>query len=266
MNQVDLDIKGRVAIVTGGSKGIGLAAAEELGRAGVRLLLSARGESELTAAVDRLRNAGIDAVAHVADAARPGAVDGVYEAAVAAYGQVDIAVCVAGGGHGPLRTFSWEEWIRLYELNVLSAVALAMKCVPAMRERKWGRVLFVGSTAAREADPRWAAYGAAKAALLHTAKSLALAYAKDGVLTNCVHPGLTRTEGIVAGYQAQAERLGSTPEEVERRMLELQPIPAGRVGEAREIADAIAFLCSERASWIAGASLQVDGGTIRVTP
>ncbi len=263
---MDLDIEGRVAIVTGGSKGIGLAAAAELGRAGAKVLLTARGEADLESAVKQLRDAGVEAVGHAADAARAEDIDGIYEAAISAFGQVDIAVCSAGGGHGPLRTFSWEEWVGLYELNVLSAVALAMRCVPAMRERNWGRVVFVGSTSAREADPRWAAYGAAKAALLHAAKSLTLAYAKDGVLTNCVLPGLTRTEGVLAGYQAQAERLGVTTEDVERRMLELQPIAAGRAGESAEVADAIAFLCSERASWIAGSALLVDGGTIRVTP
>ncbi|SEG49426.1 3-oxoacyl-[acyl-carrier protein] reductase [Thermomonospora echinospora] len=263
---MDLNIKDRVAIVTGGSKGIGLAAATELGRAGARLVLSARGETDLEAAVGRLRDDGVEAVGHVADAARAEDIDGIYEAAISAYGQVDIAVCTAGGGHGPLRDFSWDQWIELYELNVLSAVALAMRCVPAMRERKWGRIVFVGSTAGREADPRFAAYGAAKAALLHAAKSLALGYAKHGVLTNCVLPGLTRTEGVLAGYEEQAERLGVTPEDVERRMLELQPIAAGRTGEPAEVADAIAFLCSERASWIAGSALLVDGGTIRVTP
>lgn len=263
---MDLEIKDRVAIVTGGSKGIGLASAEELGRAGAKVLITARGEADLDAAVGRLRGAGVEAAGHVADAARAEDIDGIYEAAVSAYGHVDIAVCSAGGGHGPLRDFSWHEWVRLYELNVLSAVALAMRCVPAMREKGWGRIVFVGSTSGREADARWAAYGASKAALAHAAKSLGLAYAKHGVLTNCVLPGLTRTEGVLAGYEAQAERLGVTPEDVERRMLERQPIAAGRTGESAEVADAIAFLCSERASWIAGSSLLVDGGTIRVTP
>jgi 3-oxoacyl-[acyl-carrier protein] reductase len=167
---------------------------------------------------------------------------------------------------GPLRTFSWDSWVSLFELNALSAVALAMRCVPAMAESGWGRIVFVGSTAAREADPRFAGYGATKAALLHATKTLALAYAKDGVLVNCVVPGLTRTDGVVRGYHDQAERLGVAPEEVERRMMARQPIAAGRTGEAGEVADAIAFLCSERASWIAGSTLHVDGGTVRVTP
>ncbi|MEU5884737.1 SDR family NAD(P)-dependent oxidoreductase [Spirillospora sp. NPDC047279] len=263
---MDLGIKDRVAIVTGGSKGIGLAAAAELGRAGAKILLAARGEADLDDAAERLRADGVQVAAHVADAAKAEDVDAIYEAAVAAFGRVDIAVCSAGGGHGPLRTFDWEEWVRLYELNVLSAVALAMRCVPEMRERGWGRIVFVGSTSGREADARWAAYGAAKAALLHAAKSLSLGYSKHGVLVNCVLPGLTRTEGVLAGYQAQAERLGVTADDVEQRMLELQPIAMGRAGESVEVADAIAFLCSERASWIAGASLLVDGGTIRVTP
>ncbi|MFC5751034.1 SDR family NAD(P)-dependent oxidoreductase [Actinomadura rugatobispora] len=263
---MDLDIKDRVAIVTGGSKGIGLASAAELGRAGVKILLAARGEQDLDNAVKRLRADGVDVAGHVADAAKAEDVDGIHEAAVAAFGRVDIAVCAAGGGHGPLRSFSWQQWVEHFELNVLSGVALAMRCIPEMRERGWGRIVFVGSTSGREADQRWAAYGAAKAALIHAAKSLALGYSKDGVLVNCVLPGLTRTEGVLAGYQAQADRLGVTTDDVERRMLELQPIAMGRPGESAEVADAIAFMCSERASWIAGTSLLVDGGTIRVTP
>src|SRR5690606_9810538 len=128
------------------------------------------------------------------------------------------------------------------------------------------RVILVGSTAGREADPRFAGYGAAKAALAHASKALALAYARDNILVNCVQPGLTRTDGVLRGYAEQAQRLGTTPEAVEQRMLELQPIALGRTGEPEEVASAITFLCSERASWITGAELLVDGGTIRVTP
>lgn len=263
---MDLEIEDRVAVVTGGSKGIGFAAAERLGAAGARLLLTARGEADLDAAVARLRAAGVEAVGHAADVSREAGVEGVHAAAQQVYGRVDIAVCAAGGGLGPLRTFGWDSWVSLFELNTLSALALAMRCVPAMRENGWGRVVFVGSTAAREADPRFAGYGATKAALLHATKTLALTCAKDGVLVNCVVPGLTRTDGIVEGYHAQAERLGVTPEEVERRMMARQPIAAGRTGEPAEVADAIAFLCSQRASWIAGSTLHVDGGTVRVTP
>jgi NAD(P)-dependent dehydrogenase (short-subunit alcohol dehydrogenase family) len=185
---------------------------------------------------------------------------------VAEFGRLDMVVCCAGGGHGHIRRFDWAQWQELYQLNVLSALGVVHACLAPMKAQRWGRLILVGSTAGRDADPRFAGYGAAKAALAHASKALALAYARDNILANCVLPGLTRTDGVVRGYIAEAERLGTTAEAVEQRMMELQPIALGRAGESEEVASAITFLCSERASWITGAELLVDGGTIRVTP
>ena len=118
----------------------------------------------------------------------------------------------------------------------------------------------------RDADPRFGPYGAAKAALLHLTRNLSQAYTRQGILTNCVLPGLTRSEGVVEGYDKVAKATDRTVAEIERRMMARQPIAIGRTGEPREVAAAIVFLCSEQAAWITGALLQVDGGTIRAVP
>ena len=120
----------------------------------------------------------------------------------------------------------------------------------------------IGSTAARHCDPRFGPYGAAKAALLHVTRNLAQLYSRDGVLVNCVLPGLTRTDGVLGGYTSAAKATGRTEAHIEQRMMARQPIAIGRTGEPHEVAAAIVFLCSEQASWITGAELLVDGGTI----
>jgi 3-oxoacyl-[acyl-carrier protein] reductase len=175
-------------------------------------------------------------------------------------------VSSAGGGTGPLARFDEQEWLDAYALNVTSAVRLALECLPDLRAQRWGRIVHVASTMARDCDPRFGAYGAAKAALLHATRTLALDCAADGVLVNCVLPGLTRTEGVLAGYAEAGAATGRTADDVERRMLERQPVAMGRTGEPGEVADVIAFLCSERAAWVAGSLVSVDGATLTDVP
>jgi 3-oxoacyl-[acyl-carrier protein] reductase len=263
---VRLGLEGRAAIVTGGSRGIGRAVARQLAGEGACVLLCARNGGDVTRAVAELESLGAKAAGVVADVADPGSSEVLRSAALDAYGRIDIVINNAGGGSGRLQDFDEENWMDIYRLNTVSAVRLAMACIPHMRERGWGRVVMVGSTAGREADPRFAPYGAAKAALLHASKGLSLAYSRYGIQTNCVVPGLTRSDGTLDGYERAAGAMGTSDEAVEKRMMELQPIAMGRTGTSEEVASAITFLCSEAASWITGAELLVDGGTIRVTP
>jgi 3-oxoacyl-[acyl-carrier protein] reductase len=267
---MELGIEGRVAIVTGASQGIGRATAMLLAGEGVSVVVSARRAEPLHETVDAIRALGGEAWAVQADVADPRSAAVLTEAAASRYGDIDIVVNNAGGQTGTrqdrIRDFDEEVWISQYRLNVTSAVRLASACIPGMANRGWGRIVNVSSTLGREADPRFGPYGAAKAALLHVTRNLALAYASRGVLVNAVVPGLTRSEGTLSGYEAAAAASGRTPDDIERRMMELQPIAMGRVGESEEIANAIAFLCSERASWITGGSVTVDGGTLRAVP
>lgn len=266
---MDLGLAGRTAVVTGASRGIGRAAAAALGAEGASVLLVARGRVDLDAAVEALKARGVDAAGLVLDVNAEGAAGLVLQAAHDLWGGVDILVNNAGGGpegSDHVRDFDPQVWADVYRANVVVPMELAAACVGGMAERGWGRIVNVASTMARDPDPRFGSYGAAKAALLHATRSFSQTYAAAGVMVNAVLPGLTRTEGVLAGYEALGRASGRTPEEVEVRMMQRQPIAAGRTGEVSEVADAIAFLCSERASWITGALLLVDGGTVRVLP
>jgi 3-oxoacyl-[acyl-carrier protein] reductase len=266
---MDLGLAGRTAVVTGASRGIGRGAATALGAEGASVLLVARGAADLEAAVDRLKADGVDASGLVLDVSGGGAAQAVVQRAHEQWGGIDILVNNAGGGpegSDHVRDFDAAVWSDVYRANVVAPMALAVACVGGMVERGWGRIVNVASTMARDPDPRFGSYGAAKAALLHATRSFSQTYAAAGVMINAVLPGLTRSEGVLAGYEQLGQASGRTAEEVEARMMQRQPIAAGRTGEVHEVADAIAFLCSERASWITGALLLVDGGTVRVLP
>ncbi|MDO8390351.1 MAG: SDR family oxidoreductase [Actinomycetota bacterium] len=258
---MDLGLTGRRAIVTGASKGIGRATARLLADEGVSLVLCARESGPLAELCDELR-AHTQVVPVCADVMHRGSSAALRAAAVSSFGGVDIVVNNAGGGGSALKNFDEDEWHDLYTLNVTSAMRLTMECMPLMVGQRWGRVVNVGSTMSRHADPRFGPYGAAKAALLHVTRNLAQAYSRDGVLTNCVLPGLTRSFSVLGGYAAAATATGRTEDDIERRMMERQPIAAGRVGEPEEVAAMIVFLCSERASWVTGTDVAVDGGTL----
>lgn len=264
---MDLGLQTRVVIVTGASAGIGRSSAEILAQEGARLVLCARGPERLEALAEQLRGKGAEVHAVVADVAEPTSSEMIRDAALEGFGRIDAVVNAAGASTGEhLRAFSDESWLASYSVNTLSAIRLSLACVPDMRERGWGRIVTIGSTSGRDPDPRFASYGAAKAALMHATRALSRSYAKYGIVANCVLPGLTRTESVLSGYDSAAEHMGVSAEDVERRMIELQPIAMGRTGLPKEVAGMVAVLCSEAASWTTGAVIPVDGGTIRDMP
>jgi 3-oxoacyl-[acyl-carrier protein] reductase len=244
---MDLGIADRVALVTGASKGIGRAIAAELAAEGARVAISARSRERVEATA-----AEIGAVGLVHDSADLDGVPALLAAVDDALGPIDILVCNTGGPPGgePL-SFTREQWQQAYATLVLAPLALVEAVLPGMRERGWGRVLNVVSTSVREPLPHLILSNAHRASMVTTFKTLARDVAADGVTLNSVLPGLIATERIVGLY-------GSLEAAVENAEL-----PAGRLGTVEEMAAAAAFLCSDRAGYVNGETLAVDGAATR---
>ena len=255
---MDLQMTGQVALVTGGSRGIGRETALLLAAEGVRLAIAARGVATLAATADEIRALGAEVVTISADMSEPAEAARAVTETLRAYGQLDILVCNAGGSVGE-RDFnkgSDADWAGTYGLNVGHAVAALRAAVPALARSSNGVAIFVASISGRAPAARGAAYAAAKAGLIHAARSLAWELGPQGIRVNAVSPGSTLFPG--GGWERiRAER----PEDFAK--FEAEDFPAGRLSTVREIADAIVFVASPRASGINAADVQVDGGQRR---
>jgi 3-oxoacyl-[acyl-carrier protein] reductase len=261
---VHLGLRGRAAIVTGGSQGIGRAIAFALAAEGANLTICSRREGPLRSTAEELRSAGADVVALAVDVTDTGTAGKLVDATVGHFGRLDILVNNAGKGHPkPVLKQDHDDWLEALELNLLSAVALSNACIPHMRQQGWGRIVNISSRVAREPDPYFAPYSAAKAGLMSYTKSLAEAFSKDGVLVNCVVPGLIRSEAVDQAAEKSAAATGQSAEDVMKEMRRRRPIPAGRLGEPEDVAGMVTMLCSEAASWVTGGCFNVDGGMTR---
>jgi len=252
---MDLGLRERVVLVTGGSRGIGRAIAKGFAAEGAKLVVCARGEEKLSEAAAELR-AGADVTAIVADVLSDVGRRAVVDGALAAYGRIDVLVCNVGGGGGP--TFldtTPAQWQGALDLNLNSGVELSRLVVPAMLERQDGVVLFVSSVFGREWGGR-PAYMAAKAAEIAIAKSMARELAPRGVRVNSVAPG-----SILFPGGSWDKRLREEPEKI-AAFVERE-LPLGRFGTPEEVADVVVFLASRRASLVLGACVAVDGGQSR---
>jgi NAD(P)-dependent dehydrogenase (short-subunit alcohol dehydrogenase family) len=264
---VSLELAGQVAIVTGGSQGIGREIALELASMGVDLVLGARTEAKLERVAGEVRERGRRVEVVVADVATREGPAYVFERAMKRFGRVDVLVNNAGkGSPKPLLELTEEDWQASFDLNFWSVVRLSLACAPHMKERGSGRIVNISSRVGRQPDPYFGPYSASKAALINFSKNLANAFSKYGVLTNCVVPGLVRSEAVQQAAEKSAEATGKTVEEVYAATLAKRPIPAGRLGEPEDVAGLVAFLCSSRASWITGGTFMVDGGILPTVP
>ena len=263
---MDLGLAGKRALVTGSSKGIGRAIAAQLAAEGARVTLCARGAGALDQAVHAIRAAGGAAMAVAADLGADAGVEAVWCAHEDAFGGVDVLVNNVTGPAtaADVLTATDADWLASYTMNVLVHVRFIRRALPGMLERGWGRIVNIASTAGRQPDDQLPTYGPTKAALINLSKLLANAYSARGVLTNCVCPGITRTEAATASAVRRTGRTGDDP----RRVFDdyfgaRRPLPAGRFGEPEDTAAMVALLCSERASWITGACIDVDGGWVK---
>ncbi|MEA2451244.1 MAG: hypothetical protein QOG63_3176 [Thermoleophilaceae bacterium] len=258
---MDLGIEGRVCVVTGASRGIGLATAKALTAEGARVLLAARSEEALSDAVEAV---GGEAAGLPVDVTSADASDAIVGECTRRFGCVDVLVNNAGTSRGrALEELTDEEWDEQWDLHVMASMRLMRAAIPGMVERGWGRVVNVGSSSGKRPSLSNAAYSVSKAAQLALSRVFADTYADKGVLVNAVAPGPVETPLWMAdgGLADQAaERGGVTREEA----LEAArgKIPIGRFGRDDEIAAVIAFLCSERASDVVGSTWSVDGGAV----
>ena len=245
---MDLGIEGRVALVTGGSKGIGRAIGAALAAEGARVALASRSAERIEGAA-----AEIGARGYVFDSDDLDAVDPLLEHVQADLGPVDIYIANTGGppgGPDPL-AFTREQWEAAHRALVLSPMAFLERLLPAMASRGWGRVLAVGSMAVREPIDALQLSNAHRPGVAAAFKVLARKYASDGVTLNFLHPGRIATDRVIGD---------GTLEEAQAAARDTVP---GRLGSPEEIAAAAAFLCSAPASFITGTSLLVDGGLTR---
>ena len=243
------DLKGKVALVTGGSRGIGRATAEALAAQGAHVALTyVRNEAEAQAVVDTIVQRGGSAERVTLDVRDPGQCDAVVADVAKRHGRLDALVANAGVAiDGLLIRMSDDELDALWNTNVRGALACARAAVKVMMRAKRGRVVFLSSVVGEMGNAGQAGYSATKAALLGVAKSLAKEYGSRGITFNAVSPGFIDTDMTSA-----------IPEGMKAKLLEA--IPLGRTGRANEVAAAVAYLCSDEAAYVTGQSLRVNGG------
>ncbi len=248
---MDLGLRDKVAIVTGGSRGIGRAIALGLADEGCRVAICARGEDALRRTEAELRERGIEALGVVTDIERAEDVERLVTETVARFGRLHILVNNAGGS---TRGDDDEAWEAAYRMNILAAVRATRAAVPPMRASGGGSIVHIASIYGRESGGP-VSYNAMKSAMISHAKAMALALAPE-IRVNAVAPGSTAFPGGSWG-----RRLEEDPEGM-RRFVD-ENIPMGRFGTPEEIANVVVFLCSERASWVTGACINIDGGQSR---
>ncbi|HEY3745603.1 MAG TPA: SDR family oxidoreductase [Gemmatimonadaceae bacterium] len=260
---MDLGLKGKIALVAASSKGLGRAVAEELAAEGAHLVMCARGTETLEKTADSIRKAtGAKVITVAADVSDSAAAARVSKTALDEFGKVDILVTNSGGPpSGPFETFTPESWDAATRLLLTSAVELTRAVLPGMKERKWGRILNVTSIAAKQPIHGLMLSNSLRAAVIGFARTLANEVAPFGITVNNLLPGFTRTDRVQELARASAGKSGDSHQNIVSQWE--REIPMGRLGEPREFAALAAFLASERASYITGSSIAVDGGWIR---
>jgi 3-oxoacyl-[acyl-carrier protein] reductase len=260
---LDLGLQGRVAIVAAASKGLGRAVAEELAREGATVAICARNASELEKTAAHIeKSTGRDVFHQAVDVTNPTEVSAFIAAAAERFGHLDI--CVTNSGGPPSKLFvdtNPEDWRAAVDLLLMSAVFFAKETLPRMQKNKWGRFITITSSAVKQPVDGLLLSNSIRAAVTGLARTLANEYAAYGITVNNVCPGYTRTARLDSLAATISSRTGAQTEAVFADWT--RQIPAGRIGTPQEFAAVVAFLASDRASYVNGASVAVDGGMVR---
>jgi len=260
---MDMGLKGRVALVAASSQGIGLATAQAFAAEGCRVAMCARNSDRLEAAADAIRKrTGAEVLARPLDVTEPTVVDEFVRAVVEQFGGIDICVCNAGGP--PAKGFlacSNDDWRRAVEANFLSTVYFCRQVIPHMQRKRWGRIITLTSITTKQPVRDLVLSNAVRAAVVGLVKSLSNEFGKDGILINNVGPGYTRTDRLQELARTRSAAHGTNEDEIFAAWAADSAVE--RVAEPREVADAIVWLASERASYITGQTILVDGGAYK---
>lgn len=260
---MDLGVRGKAAIIAAASSGLGKAAAMELAKEGAIVAINARNEERLRDTAREIQSAtGAEVLAIAGDVTDENLVRKLVSETRSKFGSVDILITNAGGPPaGLFHDFAAQDYRDAVELNLISTINLCREAVPHMRERKWGRIVAITSIAAKQPVENLILSNTARAGVLGFMKSLADQIAADGITVNTLCPGFHLTERLKNLSASIAKNEGVSVEEIYERWAASTPMK--RIGDPEEFAAVVAFLCSERASYLTGAVVQVDGGAYR---
>ncbi|MCL5035244.1 MAG: SDR family oxidoreductase [Bacteroidetes bacterium] len=260
---MDLGLKGKVAVVAASTKGLGKAVAASLADEGASVVINGRHKQNLRDAADEIRlKTGQTPFAVQGDLTQPDDIEKLFDEVMRHFGAVHILVPNAGGPPaGNFLDFDDEQWQKAVELNLMSTVRLIRKAIPIMQAQKWGRIVNLTSLTVKQPSDNLLLSNAIRAAIIGLAKSVSRDVARDNVLINNIAPYYVSTKRIDYLMEQTAAKKGISKEIALQDIV--KEIPIGRLGTPEEFGDFVAFLCSERNSYVTGATIQFDGGAYR---